>query len=123
MKIRNALAAAAIAMTLVTVAGCAVGRGQQTAGAYVDDSAITASVKTRMLDNHGRRRHVDYRRNPERHRDAVGFREEPEGKDDRREHRAECRRREVRQERDHRPPVSLRLECATPDNTTKRRNL
>ena len=42
MKIRNALAAAAIAVTLVTVAGCAVGRGQQTAGAYVDDSAITA---------------------------------------------------------------------------------
>ena len=26
-------------------------RGQQTAGAYVDDSAITASVKTRMLEN------------------------------------------------------------------------
>jgi osmotically-inducible protein OsmY len=51
MKIRNSLAAAAIALTLVTVAGCAVGRGQQTAGAYVDDSAITATVKTRMLDN------------------------------------------------------------------------
>ena len=51
MNFRNTLAAAAIALTLVTVVGCAVGRGQQTAGAYVDDSAITASVKTRMLDN------------------------------------------------------------------------
>jgi osmotically-inducible protein OsmY len=51
MKIRNTLAAAVFALTLVAVAGCAVGRGQQTAGAYVDDSAITANVKTRMLDD------------------------------------------------------------------------
>ena len=51
MKIRTILAAAAISMTLLTVVGCAVSRGQQTAGAYVDDSAITASVKTRMLEN------------------------------------------------------------------------
>ena len=52
MTIRTTITAAAVfALTLVTVAGCAVGRGQQTAGAYVDDSAITASVKTRMLDD------------------------------------------------------------------------
>ncbi len=51
MKIRNSLTAAAIAVTLAVVTGCAVGRGQQTAGAYVDDSAITASVKTRMLED------------------------------------------------------------------------
>jgi osmotically-inducible protein OsmY len=51
LKIRANLAAAAMALTLFTAAGCAVGRGQQTAGAYVDDTAITASVKTRMLDN------------------------------------------------------------------------
>jgi osmotically-inducible protein OsmY len=51
MKIRNTLAAAIFALTLVTVAGCAVGRGQQTAGAFVDDSAITANVKTRMLED------------------------------------------------------------------------
>jgi osmotically-inducible protein OsmY len=51
MKIRTALTAAAIALTLVTVTGCAVTRGQQTAGAYVDDTAITASVKTRMLED------------------------------------------------------------------------
>jgi hyperosmotically inducible protein len=51
MKIRNTLIAAALAATLVTAAGCAVTRGQQTAGAYIDDTAITASVKTRMLDD------------------------------------------------------------------------
>ena len=49
--IRNTLIAAALAMTLVTATGCAVSRGQQTVGAYVDDTAITASVKTRMLDD------------------------------------------------------------------------
>jgi osmotically-inducible protein OsmY len=51
MKILSTFTAAAIALTLVTVTGCAVTRGQQTAGAYIDDSAITASVKTRMLDD------------------------------------------------------------------------
>jgi osmotically-inducible protein OsmY len=51
MKIRTALTAAAVAVALVTVTGCAVTRGQQTAGAYVDDTAITASVKTRMLED------------------------------------------------------------------------
>jgi osmotically-inducible protein OsmY len=51
MKIRTTLTAAAIALTLVTATGCAVTRGQQTAGAYVDDTAITASVKTRMLED------------------------------------------------------------------------
>jgi len=49
MKIRSTLAAAARAITLVGAAGCAVTRGQETVGAYVDDSAITAAVKSRML--------------------------------------------------------------------------
>ena len=51
MKIRTTLTAAFVALTLVTAAGCAVTRGQQTAGAYIDDSAITASVKTQMLED------------------------------------------------------------------------
>lgn len=51
MKIRTILTAALVALTLVTAAGCAVSRGQQTAGAYIDDSAVTASVKTRMLED------------------------------------------------------------------------
>lgn len=51
MKIRTKFTAAAIAVSLVAMAGCSVWRGQQTTGAYVDDTAITASVKTRMLDD------------------------------------------------------------------------
>jgi osmotically-inducible protein OsmY len=51
MIIRTTLAAVAIASSLVMASGCAVTRDQQTAGAYIDDSVITATVKTRMLDN------------------------------------------------------------------------
>ena len=51
MIAHKTLIAAAIAVTLLTSAGCAVSRGQQTAGAYVDDSVITASVKTGMLED------------------------------------------------------------------------
>jgi osmotically-inducible protein OsmY len=51
MNIRTPLMAAAIALSLVAMAGCAVTRGQQTAGAYVDDTAITATVKSRMLED------------------------------------------------------------------------
>ncbi|HEX6572256.1 MAG TPA: BON domain-containing protein [Steroidobacteraceae bacterium] len=51
MTIRNTLIAAAFAVTLLTAAGCAVSRGQETTGEYIDDSVITASVKTRMLED------------------------------------------------------------------------
>ena len=51
MNTRTAFTAAFIAVTLVTASGCAVTRGQETVGAYVDDSAITTAVKARMIDN------------------------------------------------------------------------
>jgi osmotically-inducible protein OsmY len=51
MKIRTTLMAAGIAFTLVAAGGCAVSRGQQTTGAYIDDTAITATVKSRMLED------------------------------------------------------------------------
>lgn len=51
MMIRSTLVAIAIASSLVMASGCAVTRDQQTTGAYIDDSVITATVKTRMLDN------------------------------------------------------------------------
>ena len=51
MNIRTTLAAAITAAVLLTTAGCAVTRGQQTVGAYVDDAGITTLVKTRMLEN------------------------------------------------------------------------
>ena len=51
MKIRVILAVVAAAVTLVTVSGCAVTRGQETVGAYVDDTVITTAVKARLLEN------------------------------------------------------------------------
>lgn len=51
MKIRNILAASIAAVAVLTTAGCAVMRDQQTAGAYIDDATITTQVKARMLDN------------------------------------------------------------------------
>jgi len=55
MSARNILAAtiatAAAAAALMTLPGCAVTRGQETVGAYVDDAAITTAVKGRFIDN------------------------------------------------------------------------
>lgn len=48
---RQTIAAAFAAVLLITTTGCAVTRGQETVGAYIDDSAITASVKTQLFDN------------------------------------------------------------------------
>jgi hyperosmotically inducible periplasmic protein len=39
------------AATLLTTAGCAVTRGQESLGAYVDDTAITTAVKARFVEN------------------------------------------------------------------------
>ena len=51
MIIRNTLAALVAAAALLSATGCAVTRDQQSVGAYVDDTAITTAVKSRMLDN------------------------------------------------------------------------
>ena len=51
MKARTTLAAALLAAAFLTVTGCAVTRGQETTGAYVDDATITASIKGRFVDN------------------------------------------------------------------------
>ena len=45
------LAAFALATSLVLLSGCAVTRGQETVGAYVDDTAITTAVKARFVEN------------------------------------------------------------------------
>ncbi len=49
MKYACAIAFAALAGITIIGSGCAVGRGQETAGAYVDDSAITTAVKAKMV--------------------------------------------------------------------------
>lgn len=51
MKVRTILAAAMTAVALVSMTGCAVSRGQQSVGSYVDDAGITTLVKSRMVEN------------------------------------------------------------------------
>lgn len=51
MNIRTTFVAAASAIVLITASGCAVTRGQETVGAYVDDAAITTKIKARFVDN------------------------------------------------------------------------
>jgi len=38
-------------LTMALLSGCAVSRGQETVGAYVDDIAITSSVKARFFED------------------------------------------------------------------------
>lgn len=51
MQQRNILAAVITSIVLLTATGCAVTRGQESVGAYVDDSAITTAVKARFIEN------------------------------------------------------------------------
>lgn len=51
MKHTRAVALAAmVGLTLVST-GCALVRGQETVGAYVDDAAITAAIKAKFIDD------------------------------------------------------------------------
>jgi hyperosmotically inducible protein len=51
MNTRHALATGLAALTLLATAGCAVTRGQETVGAYVDDATITTQIKSRFVGN------------------------------------------------------------------------
>jgi hyperosmotically inducible periplasmic protein len=51
MITRTTLATAAAAIIAITAAGCAVTRGQEGVGAYVDDTVITTAVKAHFLEN------------------------------------------------------------------------
>ena len=51
MQVRHILVVAAAAVTLLVSTGCAVTRNQESVGAYIDDSAITTSVKARFVDS------------------------------------------------------------------------
>ncbi len=50
MNARNTFLAAAAAIVLIT-SGCAVTRGQESVGAYVEDAEITTKIKARFIDN------------------------------------------------------------------------
>jgi osmotically-inducible protein OsmY len=51
MNTRNALVALSTVVVLLAAPGCAVTRGQETVGAYVDDATITTQIKSRMVEN------------------------------------------------------------------------
>lgn len=51
MNFRTPLIAAIAAAALLSTAGCAVTRGQETVGAYIDDAAITSNVKARFVES------------------------------------------------------------------------
>jgi hyperosmotically inducible periplasmic protein len=51
MQARHILVAAATAITLLVSGGCAVTRGQESVGTYIDDSAITTAVKASFVDS------------------------------------------------------------------------
>ena len=42
---------AVAALVLMSMAGCAVTRGQETVGAYIDDATITTQIKGRFIEN------------------------------------------------------------------------
>ncbi len=51
MNIRTTLAIAMTAVVMLTATGCAVSRGQETVGAYIDDAGITTLIKSRFVEN------------------------------------------------------------------------
>ncbi len=48
---RTTLKAAAAACLILAATGCAVSRGQETVGSYIDDAAITTAVKARFFED------------------------------------------------------------------------
>jgi hyperosmotically inducible protein len=53
MKHHTTIASTILAttLTMLLASGCAVTRDQQSVGSYIDDSAITSSIKARFVDN------------------------------------------------------------------------
>ena len=48
---KSTWAALASSLALLALSGCAVSRGQETVGAYIDDAGITTMVKSRLLED------------------------------------------------------------------------
>ena len=51
MNLRNTLAITLSSVALLIGSGCAVSRGQESVGDYVDDATITTQVKSRFVEN------------------------------------------------------------------------
>ena len=50
MSLRTIFATALAASAIALASGCAITRSQETVAAYVDDSAITSTIKARMVE-------------------------------------------------------------------------
>ena len=48
---QTSLAAMAASLVILAASGCAVTRGQETVGAYIDDAGITTLVKSRFFED------------------------------------------------------------------------
>ena len=59
MNIRQSLFATLAAALVMSAAGCAVTRGQESVGAYVDDTAITTALKELRLARNAAQRAFD----------------------------------------------------------------
>jgi len=51
MKLRTAIVTTSAALILLVVSACAVQRGQESVGAYVDDTTITTSIKSSFISD------------------------------------------------------------------------
>lgn len=51
MKYARVMAIAVLAGATLVSTGCAVVRGQETVGAYVDDTAVTTAVKAKFVED------------------------------------------------------------------------
>lgn len=51
MSGRKTWVAALSALAFVALSGCAVQRGQESVGAYIDDTVITTQIKSRMAES------------------------------------------------------------------------
>lgn len=51
MPIHKLLASLVATAALIAASGCAVTRGQESVGAYIDDATITSQVKSRFIEN------------------------------------------------------------------------
>lgn len=49
--IKTLALASALALGVATITGCAVARDQQSVGSYIDDTAITTSVKAKFAED------------------------------------------------------------------------
>lgn len=51
MNLRTAIVTTSAALALLVASGCAVHRGEQSVGAYVDDTSITTSIKSSFISD------------------------------------------------------------------------